>query len=172
MPRLRRSDHVGDANPALPGWADVWRAALRASIGLGPRSNDSILQRVARTDGRGFQLPGSNAAVSSPSPLLEFHLSTPLRSVEKHFQERSAELQIPPQRYPGFPVDLGGVVALHAPFFTEGRTRGFVQCRAAGNPGSLRSELVTFLIWPVVCGWKARKSICQQASPGSFDCAP
>src|SRR5258708_10862737 len=30
----------------------------------------------------------------------------------------------------------------------------------------LRSELVTFLIWPVVCGWKARKSICQQASPG------
>jgi hypothetical protein len=31
---------------------------------------------------------------------------------------------------------------------------------------SLRSELVTFLIWPVVCGWKARKSICQQASPG------
>jgi hypothetical protein len=43
---------------------------------------------------------------------------------EKHFQERSAELQIPPLRYLGFPVELGGVVALYAPFFTEGRTRG------------------------------------------------
>jgi hypothetical protein len=41
--------------------------------------------------------------------------------VEKHFHERIAELQIPPLRYPGFPVKLGGVVALHAPFFTEGR---------------------------------------------------
>jgi hypothetical protein len=37
--------------------------------------------------------------------------------------------------------------------------------RQAGT-GRLRSELVTFLIWPVVCGWKAGKSICQQASPG------
>jgi hypothetical protein len=36
------------------------------------------------------------------------------------------EPQIPPLRYPGFPVELGGVVALHAPFFTEGRTRGLV----------------------------------------------
>src|SRR5258708_442577 len=40
-----------------------------------------------------------------------------LRSVEKHFQERSAELQIPPLRYPGFPVDVGGVDRSHAPFF-------------------------------------------------------
>jgi hypothetical protein len=48
----------------------------------------------------------------------------------------------------------------------ERRTRGFVQSCVAGNPGTLRSGLVTFLIWPVVCGWKARKSICQQASPG------
>jgi hypothetical protein len=37
-------------------------------------------------------------------------------SVEKHFQERFAELQIPPLRYPGFPVEIGGVGALHAPF--------------------------------------------------------
>jgi len=36
----------------------------------------------------------------------------------------------------------------------------------------LRSELVTFLIWLVVRGWKAWKSICQQASLGSFDSAP
>jgi hypothetical protein len=40
---------------------------------------------------------------------------------------------------PGFPVELGGVVALHAPFFTERRTRGFIQCSVTGNPG-LASE--------------------------------
>src|SRR5580704_4648690 len=50
--------------------------------------------------------------------------------------------------------------------FKESRTRGYVQRCVAGNPGTLRSGLVTFLIWPVVCGWKAGKSICQQASPG------
>jgi hypothetical protein len=36
--------------------------------------------------------------------------------VETHFQDGSAELQIPPLRSPGFPVELGGVDALHAPF--------------------------------------------------------
>ena len=36
------------------------------------------------------------------------------------------KLQIPPLRYPGFPVELGGVGALHAPFFAEGRRRGLV----------------------------------------------
>jgi hypothetical protein len=35
----------------------------------------------------------------------------------------------------------------------------------------LRSEAVTFLSSDVVCGRKARKSICQEALPGSFDCA-
>jgi hypothetical protein len=54
-------------------------------------------------------------------------------SVEKHFHEGSAELQIPP--------------------------------RQAGT-GRLRSESVTFSISLVVCGRKAPKSICQQASPG------
>src|SRR5580698_5649780 len=48
-------------------------------------------------------------------------------------------LQIPPLRYPGFPVGLGGVVAIHAPFFAEGRIRGLVQSSVAGNPGTLRS---------------------------------
>jgi hypothetical protein len=91
----------------------------------------------------------------------------PLR--EKHFQERSVELQIPPLRSasvgmtkgrdalplrfdvrddeqqvpplrsPGFPVELDGVDTLHAPFFAEGRIRGLVQCCVAGNPGTLRS---------------------------------
>ena len=30
VPRLRRSVIVGIDNPALPGWAYVWRPALRA----------------------------------------------------------------------------------------------------------------------------------------------
>jgi hypothetical protein len=36
---------------------------------------------------------------------------------------------------PGFPVGLRGVDTLHAPFFTERRTRCFVQRCVAGNPG-------------------------------------
>jgi hypothetical protein len=98
--------------------------------------------------------------------------STALRSVEKHFQERSAELQIPqlpgfpvdgwcdqrtscgfPQRKPhtwpslvlrsrksgvrspGFPVEVGGFLELHAPFLTERRTRCRVRRCVTGNPG-------------------------------------
>src|SRR3984885_4535224 len=49
------------------------------------------------------------------------------------------EQRVPPLRYPGFPVDLGGVGPLHPPFFTEGRTRCLVQCSVAGNPGTLRA---------------------------------
>ena len=37
-------------------------------------------------------------------------------SVEKHLQEGSAEPQVPPLRFPGFPVDLDGVGGPHAPF--------------------------------------------------------
>ncbi len=32
--------------------------------------------------------------------------------------------QVPPLRYPEFPVEIGGVGELHAAFFTESRTRG------------------------------------------------
>src|SRR5271156_5463002 len=38
-------------------------------------------------------------------------------------------------RSPGFPVELGGVGALHAAFLNESSTRGFVQRSVAGNPG-------------------------------------
>jgi hypothetical protein len=69
---------------------------------------------------------GAHAALSSAA-----WQEIRVRSVEKHFQEWSVELQIP----------------------------------------RLRSELVTFLIWLVVRGRKAWKSICQRASPGSFDFA-
>ena len=47
--------------------------------------------------------------------------------------------RISPLRYPGFPVDVGGVGGFHAAFFTESRTRSCFQCSVAGNPGSLRS---------------------------------
>ena len=50
-----------------------------------------------------------------------------------------SEPQVPPLRYPEFPVEVGGVGELYAPFLTERRTRGPVQCRVAGNPGTLRS---------------------------------
>jgi hypothetical protein len=40
-----------------------------------------------------------------------------------------------PSGLPGFPVELGGFVALHAAFLDESRTRGPVQCNVAGNPG-------------------------------------
>jgi hypothetical protein len=38
-------------------------------------------------------------------------------------------------RYPGFPVELSGVGALHAAFHNESSTRGCVRRRVAGNPG-------------------------------------
>jgi hypothetical protein len=44
--------------------------------------------------------------------------------------------QISPLRYPGFPVEFGGVDDLNAAFLNESRTRGHVQRRAAGNPGA------------------------------------
>jgi hypothetical protein len=42
------------------------------------------------------------------------------------FDSADDEQQVPPLRYPGFPVGVDGVVAVHAPFFTEGRIRGLV----------------------------------------------
>jgi hypothetical protein len=49
--------------------------------------------------------------------------------------------QIPPLRYPGFPVDIGGAGELHAAYLTESRTRGRFQCSVAGNPGSRRGGI-------------------------------
>ena len=47
---------------------------------------------------------------------------------------RKKELQIPALRYPGFPVELGGVGELHAAFLKESRTRGHCRCQVTGNP--------------------------------------
>ena len=47
-------------------------------------------------------------------------------------------------RYPVFPVELGGVGALHAAFLNESSTRGNVQRCVAGNPGPVE---MTILWW-------------------------
>ncbi len=47
-----------------------------------------------------------------------------LRVLSKTFQDGSVELQIPRLRSPGFPVGVGGFVALHAPFpYRKAHTR-------------------------------------------------
>jgi hypothetical protein len=43
------------------------------------------------------------------------------------FQDDEQEPQVSPLRYPGFPVEFGGVADLHAAFLNESRTRGHVQ---------------------------------------------
>jgi hypothetical protein len=63
--------------------------------------------------------------------------------------ERPAVL-FPPQQILGFapsknipvkgPLEVEGGGELHGPLFTERRTRSFVHCGVAGNPGTLRSE--------------------------------
>jgi hypothetical protein len=57
-------------------------------------------------------LPAHNLHQSSPNP----HGKTNLSFVIPGFQEWSAEPQIPRLRSPGFPVEIGGVGELHAPF--------------------------------------------------------
>jgi hypothetical protein len=47
------------------------------------------------------------------------------------------EQQVAPLRYPGFPVDIGGVGELHAAFLKGSRMSGSGECGVAGNPGSM-----------------------------------
>jgi hypothetical protein len=61
-------------------------------------------------------------------------LSTTLRSVEKHFHERSAELQIP--RLPRFPVESCGFGQLHVVLFRENHISGAAESCEVGNPGT------------------------------------
>jgi hypothetical protein len=41
-------------------------------------------------------------------------------------REGREKLQVPPLRYPGFPVEFVGVDRVHAPFFTERRIGGLL----------------------------------------------
>jgi len=64
---------------------------------------------------------------------------------EKHFQEGSAEPQVPPLRSPEFPVKLLGVGNPHAPFSTERRIHGRCEFCVAGNPGTLAGNGASLL---------------------------
>ena len=49
------------------------------------------------------------------------------------------ELQVPPLRYPGFPVECSGVDEVRAALFMESRIRGRCWLCEVGNSGTLRS---------------------------------
>jgi hypothetical protein len=71
----------------------------------------------------GFRPTYAGSGYSSESGTVQGGNPGTLQS-KTHFHGRPAELQIPPLRYPGFPVDLGGVGALHAPFsYRKAHTR-------------------------------------------------
>ena len=53
--------------------------------------------------------------------------------------------------YPGFPVEVGGVVELHAAFLNESRTRSPVWCSVTGNPGTLGRTWGTHGLRRYVC---------------------
>jgi hypothetical protein len=58
---------------------------------------------------------------------------------------------------PRIPVEICGVDVLHAPFFTERRTRGPVQCYVAGIPGrDDKWGVVTFIRGRQI-GWTEKK---------------
>jgi hypothetical protein len=73
---------------------------------------------------RRWQLPFKHSA--APTALLIAAMDNPALPGWADFGFRPS---------PGFPVDLGGVGELHAPFFMERRTRGSLQCSVTGNPG-------------------------------------
>jgi hypothetical protein len=91
-------------------------------------------ERSERICGAPFVCPaptGPQPPPTSPNP----HENTNLRFVIPGFQEWSAEPQIPRLRSPGFPVEIGGVGKLHAPFLTRKAHSNRVQRSVAGNPG-------------------------------------
>ena len=75
---------------------------------------------------------------------------------------------------PGFPVELGGSDELHAPFFMERRTRGYLHCSVAGNPGPGLGRADAFI--GIGCRFEdpdgRAPGIMQGAAPGAFSDAP
>jgi hypothetical protein len=91
-------------------------------------------ERSERICGAPFVCPaptGPQPPPTSPNP----HENTNLRFVIPGFQEWSAEPQIPRLRSPGFPVEIGGVGELHAPFLTRKAHTQPCPAQRAGNPG-------------------------------------
>ena len=48
---------------------------------------------------------------------------------------KTKQPQVPPLRYPGFPVEVGGVGEFHAAFLLKAAHVGVGECRVVGNPG-------------------------------------
>jgi len=107
-------------------------------FGTGVHAQKSLGFDYARSerDKNGLEEEGwqeVNHVGSHKSPWVGARPMTP--PVEKHFQERSAEPQIPPLRSLGFLWKLVALTDLMRLSLRERRTRNLVQCRAAGNPG-------------------------------------
>jgi hypothetical protein len=68
--------------------------------------------------------------------------------------------QVPPLRYPGFPVEVGGVGGLHAAFLTESRTRrrwGVLRSRKSGYaPVGMTRGRAALTLAAVTEGWTER----------------
>src|ERR1700689_3921653 len=75
-------------------------------------------------------------------------------------ENREEKPQVPPLRYPGSSVEVGGVGELHAAFFTESRTRGRwcgQRSRKSGcAPAGMTKGRVVALIRSRRIGWREK----------------
>ena len=74
--------------------------------------------KSVKTEGLG-ERKGTASQFAENSYLSRIRLRQGLKSLCENWQ-----LQVPPLRYPGFPVEFGGVDQVRAPFFAESRIRG------------------------------------------------
>jgi hypothetical protein len=84
------------------------------------------------------------------------------------------KLQIPPLRYPGFPVEVGGVGKPHAAFFTESRTPCPVLCGRKSGFAPVGMTKGRFVPSSTVCdvdGRIVRFALCVQLSPSLITAA-
>jgi hypothetical protein len=82
------------------------------------------------------------------------HQVPPLRCALSKNISRRAPLNCRSLDCPGFPVKLGGVGELHAPFLTERRTRDRVRRSVAGNPGTLGMTKGRVALPAGICQWR------------------
>ena len=93
VPRLRRSDIVGESDaPALPGWADVWRSALRASKPT-PLPRKTFPGRVRRTADPSATLGMTKCEAVLPSKFVFVENSGCVRCVRKEPHLQSEKVQ-------------------------------------------------------------------------------
>ena len=116
------------------------------------RSQDGLLGLAAK------------ASLPQPSLLLRKLNRCPI-SIRKwgiYLFGRTAEPQISPLRFPGFPVDSSGVDQLHAVSFTGNRIRAPGGCREVGNPGYASVEMTKgrgVLLSRIAARWKSPRTL-------------